>query len=192
MNRSSLLKMTFGALLLTVPGVLVADDPPSFEEFDVHSDNKRFLAQIRVADILPHGDRDGSRQVWEVDVFDVSGKKQLVKLWSSPFNYSGYPGGLLSDDGKRLAVVSYWFDENQPMIEVYGPEGRLASILGKEIAFDRSKVENTDSHQRWLWEKPKGDVVYPYAGITGNDLWVKKIDGGETRFDLLAGRAKLP
>jgi hypothetical protein len=90
-------------VLLASASVLLADEPPSWAEFDVASSNKKFVGKVTVKD------KNGKKFPYEWSYsLSVYAKDEAKPLWSASYGYDGYPGGLLSDDGNTFAYVNFW------------------------------------------------------------------------------------
>ena len=93
----------------------MADEPPSWEEFNVSSPNKKFVAKITVKD--KNGKKNRYEWSYSLAVYKVQGEQ--APLWSCTYPYSGYPGGFLSDDGQFFADVNFWYYDALEIVKIY-------------------------------------------------------------------------
>lgn len=158
------------AAVLLLPALPVwADAPPIFAPFESRSANSRYFARVEKSS---SGD-------WVLSMLE--GKR---RLWRCKYRYSGYPGAHVSDDGRSVATVSRWFYEDQPVLEFYRKGGLTASVLGRDVPFDRKLLSRTASHFLWLSEEE------PREGFDAKGLFVLRTRDEKThRFDPATGRA---
>jgi hypothetical protein len=160
------------ALFLLAPAlVALADEPPSWREFDVESANKKFVAKVTVKD------KNGKKFPYEWSYsLAVYPKGERAPLWSGKFGHRGDPGGFLADDGKTFADVGYWYYDFPGQVAIYR-EGKLVrSFAGKDFALDKTKLKKTASHLLW-WAEEK------QPSFDANDLVIPTIDGKIFRID---------
>src|ERR1700722_726834 len=85
----------------------IADSPPDWMPFKVASQNSEYVAEVRVSD------KKGETHPWlwsyELTVTRAGG---ATPLWSAAYNFNGYPGGVLSNDGEYFAFAEYWYCED--------------------------------------------------------------------------------
>jgi len=185
MGRRAMWRLLVGTWFLLL-AIARADEPPSFEPFEVRSVNGRFLAKVTAdpapASTPPHL-KKFSLAVYQLD--PRAGSRR--KLWRCDYAYSGYPGGLVSDDGRAFAYVDVWFSEDRPVIDFYWEGRRTASVTGRAIPFDRSRMTPTVSHQLWLVD---GGATYGRSARfeAKSRLVVTTCDGKVHYFDPLTGR----
>jgi hypothetical protein len=131
-------------MLFTCAAVL-ADTPPSWEEFEVLSRNKKYIALITTSG---NGeDTPRSQQDFQLTVYD---RKSNAVLWSCDFAHTGYRGGTLTNDGSTFVFLEQWYRHRAPVVFIYRDSGATKKITGKELKLDRSKLVKTASHQLWL------------------------------------------
>lgn len=155
------------ALLLSImaSGAACGDEPPSWEPFRVCSDNSRYCASVRA-----NGDTD--RRAEERDyILTVAGDGEV--LWSAPYVYDGYPGGLLTDDGKTFVYVSTWYRPDSPVVRVYR-EGRRFDLRGERFEVGDEALVPTVSHFLWL-DRRRGS----YELLDEERLRIATLDGEE-------------
>ena len=141
-------------------GVVLADDPPSWSEFDVRSPNGHYLATVSVRE-KPEG---APRWVWQyqLTVFDTrQGTRQ--SLWSCDYTYDGYSGGYLSDDGSAFVYVNFWYEPDGPGISMYRLGKKTGVLLGREFNIPASSLRSTVSHQLWLDDSGAPNVRFVQA-----------------------------
>ena len=163
-----------------------ADSPPCWCPFEEESANKKFIA------IVSSTDRDSLvdpwNSTWTITVYQKSGKEKRL-LWQMKYDYTGYPGGLLSDDGQTFTYIEYWYYANSPQIDVYrkGKKVNTLALVGKNFRIAEEKLVQTVSHQLWLKEEGR---AYMYYRGKDNRLLLKvyTIDGKTHFVDLHNGR----
>ncbi|MFN7974202.1 MAG: hypothetical protein U0166_17935 [Acidobacteriota bacterium] len=176
-------------LLVTLPvaiaSLALADEPPSFGPFEVQSPDARHVAKVAKD---PAGAPTDPRFGWVLTVFEQAPDgKQQKQIWSCPFRYSGYPGGLLSRDGQSFVVIDVWYHEDAAGIDFYH-EGKLVkTVKGSEVPFDHAKLTKTASHQLWLKD---GGAEYGSSAETDAEgrLHVFTADGKEHLYELATGK----
>lgn len=135
-------------ILLFLSLTTSADEPPDWQAFLIHSDNKQWTAVVEPLgqDELPQKDK------WQVSIFNQYFLSfplpNQTAVWSTAFSPTGYPGGLLSDDGQVFAYVEYWYSTNKPVVTIYRKNCRVEK-LGSSFHFS-SILPRTESHQLWL------------------------------------------
>ncbi len=87
---------------------------PSFESFEVSSENGSFVAVVHQ-----------SEDEW---ILTVYGERTEDPLWSCVYDYSGYPGGYLADDGRSFVSVELIYAAEGSLVQLY-TEGRLVATL---------------------------------------------------------------
>lgn len=129
-----------------------ADQPPSWTEFSVKSENMKAKASIaiynRKVDLRPW------EQTYRIKVEKKSGNGRSLKIWEAPYFYRGYAEGVLSDDGEYFAYVDFWYQHEHPAIEIYH-HGAYCYFTGQQLGLDSTRLQKTISHQLWLNSGPK-------------------------------------
>jgi hypothetical protein len=144
------------ALIVFIPLVGLADEPPEWNDFVVHSENKKWTAVVQ---------RQGNSELASQDDWQVSVYKGLVgkrsepgirPAWSRPYRSSGYSTGYLSNDGGAFSYVEPWYYPNKPVIQIY----RSECTIQKHGSFFNvgNDLTRTASHQLWL--QGSGDIRY--------------------------------
>jgi len=120
-----------------------ADTPPSWQENTYTSKNGQYTAKLyrENKNIQPWKDK------WHVKIFN----KNKKAIWESKFSHDGYADGDLSNDGKCLIIINFWYHKDGSIITIYRKES-IKRILGKEIIKDDSSLPNTASHKIWFNE----------------------------------------
>lgn len=137
----------FVAIMLSNP--ILADAPPLWQEFEIKSNNGRYVAQIRSLDKEKH------LQPWECTyklIISEIGEAKNKELWSCDYAYDGYPDGLLSDDGSTFVSINFWYYDTDPVVSIYRNGSKVGTIVGKDFNIPKSKLANTASHRLWLSE----------------------------------------
>lgn len=139
--------LSMAALLILVSTSAIADEPPSWSEFEVYSSNRLYFAKVTIMD----RNRKSERWDWKykLTVYEKEGSTNS-ELWSCSYLYDGCTGGLLSDDGTTFVYVSFWYYEKSPAVTIYQTGELKKQIIGREFNVDRSKLQRTVSHQLWL------------------------------------------
>jgi hypothetical protein len=145
------------ACLIWVPIRSHADQPPSFSSFSVNSANKEYTAQI--TETLP-----GS------SAYRLTVLKGEKIYWDVPYDYNGYPAGMLSDDGEVFVYINWWYEPGN-LIQIHTKNGLIKKLSEKDIEFDHEKVRNTDSHQIWLSESGRIESMEIRSGVHGKEYF---------------------
>lgn len=126
-------------MFIFFPAIIWADTPPSWETFMIESDNGKYLAELVI-------EKKHSKP-WESKYWlKVSTKESKAVLWTCPYNYDGYPEGILSDDGATFVYVNYWYSETGPVVSIYYRGLKQHRKTGKDFHIDREKLVKTASH----------------------------------------------
>ncbi len=75
-----------------------ADMPPPYKSYQIQSKNKKFVAKI--VNTTPK--KSVYESVWQLEIYNG-----VKKLWTKKFSYSGYKGGLLTDDGRTFIYQGF-------------------------------------------------------------------------------------
>jgi hypothetical protein len=162
-----------------------ADSPPCWCKFEEQSANKKYFAIVD----RPQKDSliDPWKSVWTLTVYErtAKGKRQL---WKTKYDYTGYPGGMLSSDGQTFTYVEFWYYANSPLIDIYrqGKRVNTSGLTGLNFNIPRSKLVQTVSHQLWLWDEGN---AYTYKSNNNQLLLeLRTIDGRIHDIDVSNGR----
>ncbi len=127
----------------------VADEPPSWRDFEVKSGNGKFLAEVKAkADQknLPY-----FQWKYELTVYQVDDQSK-VRMWSANYKYDGYAEGMLSDDGSKFVYVNFWYYRDAPVVSIYGSDLSVKVLYGGEFHINMKKFRK---HTRsWLSIEP--------------------------------------
>ncbi len=167
---------------LVMASMSLADTPPAWTGFQIQSANGRFTAEITMAS--PESGK------YELTVYDTgSGAKQ--EIWSTDYQYDGYPGGTVTDDGSTFVYVNTWYSEDTPLVTIYS-QGRPSPVRlwSRDFQINPNAIQKTVSHQLWL-----ADGI-PYqlknANHSGWELELNTRDGKKHIVDLTSGRIISP
>ena len=130
-------------------GLTFADMPPPWNEFEIGSAGGKYKAVVSVKAKIEGaapGDLD-----YKISVFEI-GEDVETALWSCDFDYDGYSGGMLSEDGSTFVCVNFWYYENQPVVSIYRNGEKTGTIKGKDFFIYPARLVQTVSHQLWLNE----------------------------------------
>ena len=173
-------KLVFAILILCPAVCALADTPPTWDEFDVASPNKAFIAKVTVKD--KNGKKE--RYEWSFSLAVYKADAPATPLWSLIYPYLGDPGGFLSDDGKFFADIEFWYHDEPDIIRIYREGKRVAEFTGKELALDKTKLKKTASHLLWWNEQARPK----FEG--GKELVIPTIDDQVFRIDLTTLKLK--
>lgn len=154
-----------------------ADEPPSWTEFSVCSESGRFCAEVTATD----GEVEAPwNRTYKLTVMrNTENDKHAV--WSVPYDYDGYPGGLIAEDGRTFVYVSFWFYPNDAVVRIYRQGSRFA-LAGTAFGIPPSQLVDTVSHQMWLSDRQ------PAHGLVGDEtLRIRTIDGASHSIRLADG-----
>jgi hypothetical protein len=157
--------------------LLLADEPPSYEEFEILSENGKYLAQV-TADV-----DDDVKQPWELTytltVYQAN-DDSLKEMWSCKYIYDGYPYGILTNDGSTFVYVCTWYFEDSYVVLIYRWGKEIKMINGDEFHVRKSKMIKTASHRLWYLED---SIHIKNSSI----LKLKTIDRKKHLIDLTSG-----
>lgn len=159
---------------LIMANIVRADPPPAWTEFQVQSANGRFTAEIAIA--------SAESGKYKLIVYDTgSGAKR--EMWSTDYQYDGYPGGLLTDDGSTFVDVKTWYSEDMPLVTIYG-QGRTSPVQLwiRDFNLDPAALQKTVSHQLWLADG------LPYQLTSTTQLELNTRDGKKHVVDFTSGK----
>lgn len=148
MNMKYFLGIVF---MIIVSTSALADEPPSWAEFEIYSSNRHYLAKVTVVDGNEKSERSGWK--YKLTVFETKGSINS-EFWSCRYLYDGYSGGLLSDDGTTFVYVNFWYYEKSPIVTIYQRGDLKKEFTGEALNLDRSKLTKTVSHRIW-WHPTK-------------------------------------
>jgi hypothetical protein len=158
----------FAALLVLISFTALADSPPSYSPFESKSKNSKFIAKVDVAN------RMGKSSPWEwkynIKVFDVATMSK--PLWESEYEFDGYSGGTLSNDGSFFAYVSFWFFDDGPIVYIY-KKGSTKMYSAQDLRLTSKGLKETASHKLWL---KNGGGFWPASG-TPNKFIINTVQG---------------
>ena len=92
---------------------------------------------------------------------------------TTPYQYSGYADGQLSDDGKYFVYVEYWYYPQIPLVKIYknGEHISSDSLTGLSFKIQPDKLAETASHWLWLsngnnagFQKNQLDILFILSG----------------------------
>ena len=117
-------------------------------QFDVHSQNKQYMATISPVDRSV--DTPNWKNDWKIEVFKIgNGEKEMI--WESAYDYSGKPTGIISDDGQYFTYIENWFYKEIPQVSIYkNGQKVLSDINGNSFKISKAKLKKTDLHYLWL------------------------------------------
>ena len=163
----------FLVLLFLVVAIssILADEPPSFSDFKVESENGEYFAQVKCATekCLSYGLGNYSLSVYKKS--DSS-----AAIWSAPYYYDGYTEGHLSGDGKTFIYVSFWYYPAEPVVTIYQSDKPVKNLNGKEFKINDSQIQKSVSHELWLYDQPWRFVNNDLFEIMTIDKKVHAID----------------
>lgn len=170
-------KISVSAAVLLFPLFLSADSPPSWSEFSTFSKGKKYRADVKPVS----NEKNPRNRKWKLSVFD-SGKKKLV--WTSDFEYRfGYPGGILSPDGKSFVMTEVWYYPDLVLVDIYREGKKLDTghLAGKSFGIPQDSLVKTSSHFLWFQQNKH----YRFETKDGRDFFVlMPFDGKERWIDL--------
>jgi hypothetical protein len=129
-----------------------ADQPPGWKEFSVKSENSKFEASVSVL-----GQRNKSKP-WEnrfrIQVRTTESNGLPRAIWERPYDYDGYDGGILSNDGAYFVYVDFWYRHTSSAVRIYS-QGASCFLTGEQLGMKEDSLEKTVSHRLWLNGEPK-------------------------------------
>jgi hypothetical protein len=162
-----------------------ADSPPCWCKFEEESANKKYVAVVD----RPQKDSliEPWKSVWTLTVYERTAKGNR-QLWKIKYQYTGYPGGMISDDGKTFIYVEFWYYANSSLVDIYrqGDKVNTSRLKGVNFKIPKDKLVETVSHQLWLWDEGNA-----YAYKTYNNqllLELRTIDGRTHYVNISNGR----
>jgi hypothetical protein len=153
-----------------------ADEPPSWEPYRVVSENGEFFAWVTF------NDSDTIRSPWErkwaLSIFT----KDSVELWKQTVKATGYPEGILSDNGNYFSYIDYWYYSDLPVVEIYRKDKKPIRIKGESFDIPALFLQSTASHKLWL-----GEEKYKYSNSAEKKLIINTRDSKVWAIDLEGG-----
>ncbi len=135
------------SVILFAAGVVRADEPPSWPEFEIRFPNGHYLVEVRVKEQSAGTPRWASK--YQLTVFDIRPAARQP-LWSCDYTHDGYSGGYLSDDGSTFAYVNFWYEPDGPAVSMYHQGKNTGILFGRAFNIPASALRSTVSHQLWL------------------------------------------
>lgn len=178
------MKNIFFTLLIVFSSVFncFADSAPCWCDFEIKSANGAFIARV-------HRDStktDASMPIFKDWLLEVYDTKNNTLLWRTEYEYSGYPDGFLSDNGKHFVYVEFWYFENASLLKIYSNGKRIATdkLTGASFNIDPEKLTETVSHRLWLSNSGA------FAIFKQDDLELITIDERKHLINLSKGKKK--
>jgi hypothetical protein len=178
-------RILFTLVFLLFYSSAYADSPPCWCKFEEESDNKKYVAIVNrpLKDSLV----DPWKSVWTLTVYEKTAKGNR-QLWKIKYDYTGYPGGLLSNDGQTFVYVEFWYYADSPLVDIYrkGKKVNTSGLKGVNFKVPKDKLVETVSHHLWLWDEGNA-----YAYMINNKrllLEIRTIDGRKHYIDISGGR----
>ena len=130
----------FACSLIVLSSNAWADQPPSWQPFSVKSENAKFVATVAPQDeekpALPW------ESAYRIEVRSVEGDQPGPAVWSRRYAFSGYEGGLLSNDGAFFVYVDYWYRHSAAAVVIYSKAGSCY-LTGEQLGLkERSLQKN--------------------------------------------------
>jgi hypothetical protein len=129
-----------------------ADQPPGWKDFSVKSENSKFEASVSA---LGHSNKS---QPWKnrfhLQIRTSESNGPMRTIWERPYDYDGYAGGILSNDGAYFVYVDFWYRHTDAAIRIYNQRGSCV-LTGKQLGMKEDSLEKTVSHRLWLNGEPK-------------------------------------
>ena len=160
-----------------------ADSPPCWCDFEKTSSNNRYTAKVfRDSSII-----EKSSPIfvgWKLTVYDTKTKKYV---WTIDYDYSGYPDGYVTDNGKSFVYVEYWYYDQSSLISIYtnGKKLNTEKITGHSFNINREKLRETVSHRLWLKEDGK---FVKFISNKRDYIEISTIDNKVHKIDLSDGK----
>ncbi len=155
-------------------------------EFDVRSENRRFVAQVRHVEV---GKPDPARPRYELTVYAERHDGSLGKQWSAPYTKRGTSAlCLLTDDGSTFLRVA----------DAVKPDGPVVDVMVKGLpraAFDAEALEISapaGASEPWLAADTQSVRIRPEGELNANaclDLLGR--DGLVRTIDLVTGELRV-
>lgn len=163
---------------LIMANMSLADTPPAWTDFQTQSANGRFTAEITMA--------TSESGKYKLTVYNT-GSDAKQEIWSTDYQYDGYPGGTLTDDGSTFVYVNTWYSEDRPLVTIYG-QGRIfpVQLWSRDFKLDPNAIEKTVSHQLWLADGLPYQIKN--ASSSSWELEINTRDGRKHIVDLTSGK----
>jgi hypothetical protein len=112
--------------------------------FKVASRNSEYVAEVRVSD------KKGEIHPWLWSYeLTVTRAGNATPIWSAAYDFNGYSGGVLSNDGEYFAFVEYWYCDDCAAATFYH-RGVTRHFTGHELGMVPESLQRTVSHRLWL------------------------------------------
>jgi polyisoprenoid-binding protein YceI len=170
-----------------------AQHPSTANEFDVRSENRRYVAQVRRAEI---GRPDPARRRHELTVFTERGDGTLAKQWSGPYVQRASSSlCFLTDDGSTFIRVANSTKPDGPVVEVTVKGLPRIALSADELAV-RAPIArdaaDASPDSTWLAVDTRSMRVRPEGELNSNaclDLLGR--DGFVRTIDLVTGELRV-
>ena len=157
MRRPALLVVVLLAIVLVATvGRSLADEPPSWQNFQLTSQNGWYVAKVTAFEGMD--DRDPWNKHYTLSVYQTDNESE--PMWSSRYLYDGYLGGMLSNNGSVFVYVNFWYHHDDPVIYVYNRGALYRKITGKDLGMVEATLSRSVSHTLWLSDE---DSIFIYG-----------------------------
>jgi len=147
------------------------DEPPSWRPYKVFSQNKKYFCWI------DYNIKDTSKSLrdikWRLSVYS----NDSILIWYKDYKPTGYPDGLLSDDGNKFVYVEFWYFHDANLVKVTRKDQPDISLIGQDFHIPGIFLQQTVSHKLWL---EKYDLKNDRLTILTRDgrIWLINLQNG--------------
>lgn len=141
-----------GSVLMALMVLAYADEPPQWlTHFKITSANGLYIAKVTPAD--KNTTADPWDRTYQLQLYRVDKAKSRKLLWQQKYLHNGYSDGLrVSNDGRYVVDVSYWYVPKGPHVYLYSKEG-IRTWDAKALSVPINGLPRTISHYLWLDDK---------------------------------------
>ena len=152
------------------------DEPPSWYPYAIVSENGEYFC------LFDFNDNDTSKYAWERKWILKVYNKDSVLFWQKEYHPSGYPDGMLSNDGRKLVYVEYWYYSDYAVVQITSKDNPDIYIKGSEFNIPEKSLLETVAHKIWCY-----DLL-----LEDNTLLILTSNGKTWFIDIETGVMELP
>ena len=148
-----------------------ADRPPSWLPYRILSANNEYFGWVNYSEtdtLKDPWDRDWNLKVYSQD---------SLLVWKTSYHPSGYPSGILSNDGEKMIYIDNWYYDGI-VIRIKRRNKPDLNFAGKSFNIPSNFLEQTVSHQLWLKDTELDGNVLKIV-TRANDVWLLNLENGK-------------
>jgi hypothetical protein len=114
----------------------IAGLPPKWEEFEVLSSNRQYVARVTVTD--RSGASEPRHWRYALTVAKRSNDVEHV-VWTCRYEHDGLSTGKVSEDGSVFVHVPVVYRDDLPLVVVYARGRLVGSLTSEDLGLDRAR-----------------------------------------------------